>query len=192
MKTKNQIIPEALIYEMIDGKTLYYKGYKDVISGKKSIEAVMGSSFLQAIMIARIAAWLQQNFSEQYMVMTNELGIQIDFNNWRLANIALIKNTSLPKIKNQEKYISIAPDYVIEVDTKAALDEGQLGAFDYFQKKTDSLLNFGVKKMIWIFTQNQKILIAEKGKAWLIDSWASQPIEIESRKLNLLDITEDL
>jgi hypothetical protein len=75
------------------------------------------------------------------------------------------------KIKAQGKYINVAPDFIIEIDTKAAINEGgQIGGLDYFQTKTDTLLNFGVKKLVWIFTQNRKILVAEKGKAWIIDN----------------------
>ena len=29
-------IPESLVYEMIDGKILYRKGYKQVLAGKKT------------------------------------------------------------------------------------------------------------------------------------------------------------
>jgi len=193
MKTKIQSVPEELLYEMIDGKAIYYNGYRNVLSGKKSIESVMGSSFIQAILIARVISWLNENFSDNYLALTNELGIQIDTKNWRLADIALVKKSMLNKIKEQDKYLSFAPDYVIEIDTKAALDsDHQMSAFDYFQKKTDSLLNFGVKKLIWIFTQNKKILIAEKGKAWIIDNWDNLQLEIEGKSINLNLLTEDL
>jgi Uma2 family endonuclease len=147
MKTKYQSVPEVLLYEMIDGNAIYYNGYREVLSGKKTIESVIGSSFLQAILNARIVAWLHEHFSDKYLVLTSELGIQIDRNNWRLADIALLNKSLASKIKAQEKYINVAPDFIIEIDTKAAIDEGgQIGGLDYFQTKTDTLLNFGVKK----------------------------------------------
>ncbi len=193
MKTKYQSVPEVLLYEMIDGKAIYYNGYREVLSGKKTIESVMGSSFLQAILIARIVAWLHEHFSDKYLVLTSELGIQIDRNNWRLADIALLDKTLASKIKVQEKYINIAPDFIIEIDTKAAIDEGgQIGGLDYFQTKTDTLLNFGVKKLVWIFTQNRKILVAENGKAWIIDNWDNLALELEGKKLNLNSLIEDI
>jgi hypothetical protein len=40
-------IPLALIYEIIDGKPIYYKGYREVIAGTKTIEEIMGASTLQ-------------------------------------------------------------------------------------------------------------------------------------------------
>jgi Uma2 family endonuclease len=193
MKTKYQSVPEVLLYEMIDGNAIYYNGYREVLSGKKTIESVIGSSFLQAILNARIVAWLHEHFSDKYLVLTSELGIQIDRNNWRLADIALLNKSLTSKIKAQEKYINVAPDFIIEIDTKAAIDEGgQIGGLDYFQTKTDTLLNFGVKKLVWIFTQNRKILVAENGKAWIIDNWDNLALEFEGKKLNLNSLIEDI
>jgi Uma2 family endonuclease len=193
MKTKYHSVPEVLLYEMIDGNAIYYNGYREVLSGKKTIESVIGSSFLQAILNARIVAWLHEHFSDKYLVLTSELGIQIDRNNWRLADIALLNKSLTSKIKAQEKYINVAPDFIIEIDTKAAIDEGgQIGGLDYFQTKTDTLLNFGVKKLVWIFTQNRKILVAENGKAWIIDNWDNLALEFEGKKLNLNSLIEDI
>ena len=35
-------VPDALIYEIMDGKPIYRKGYREVLSGKKTIEEIMG------------------------------------------------------------------------------------------------------------------------------------------------------
>jgi Uma2 family endonuclease len=127
------------------------------------------------------------------MVLTNEVGIQIDKKNWRLADIAMLNNEKISQINNKEKYLEIAPDYIIEIDTKASTEEGgQFIGFDYFQQKTDALLDFGVKKLIWIFTHNQKIMVAEKGKTWFINNWSELPLEIEGKSIFLSDLTKDL
>lgn len=41
---------ESLVYEVLDGRPLYYRGYEDVLSGKKSPEEIMGSSSLQWVL----------------------------------------------------------------------------------------------------------------------------------------------
>ena len=56
---------------------------------------------------------------------------------------------------------------VIEIDTKADLRKFE-NPQDYFHRKTQDLLDAGVKKVIWIFTKDKKIWVAEKGKPWLI------------------------
>ncbi|MDZ7898360.1 MAG: hypothetical protein U5N85_10110 [Arcicella sp.] len=47
-------IPEALVYETLDGKPFYYKGYKEVLSQKKTLEEIMGCSTLQAELVSYI------------------------------------------------------------------------------------------------------------------------------------------
>ena len=38
-------VPRHLIYEIMDGKPIYYKGYWDVLSGKKTASEIMGITF---------------------------------------------------------------------------------------------------------------------------------------------------
>ena len=45
-------IPEALVYETLDGKPFYYKGYREVLSKKKTLEEIMGCSTLQAELVS--------------------------------------------------------------------------------------------------------------------------------------------
>ncbi|MDX2069856.1 MAG: hypothetical protein SFV55_15615 [Haliscomenobacter sp.] len=45
-------IPAALIYEIMDGKPVYYKGYREVLNNEKTLEEVMGASTLQGFIVA--------------------------------------------------------------------------------------------------------------------------------------------
>ncbi|MCU0393273.1 MAG: hypothetical protein MUE81_19345, partial [Thermoflexibacter sp.] len=65
---KARKIPTALIYEVIDGKPVYRKGYKDVLNKKKTSEEIRGSSSLQAILIGLITKFLFKNLPDEYMV----------------------------------------------------------------------------------------------------------------------------
>ena len=87
----------------------------------------------------------------------------------------------------KDKYIEVAPDLVIEVDTKAALDDLP-DPSSYFQKKTDQLLNHGVKKVIWIYTASSKVMIAEKDKVWTMDNWSEDVKIVENIWLNIEEI----
>lgn len=44
----------------------------------------------------------------------------------------------------------------------------------YIKRKTDILLDFGTKKIIWIFTATQQVIVAEKDKDWLWINWNKQ------------------
>ena len=51
-------IPSALIYEMWQGKPIYYKGYRDVLAGKKTIEEVISCSDLQGVLVSLLNGYL--------------------------------------------------------------------------------------------------------------------------------------
>jgi hypothetical protein len=36
-------IPEALVYERVNGQPIYYYGYQDYLKGEKALEDIMGS-----------------------------------------------------------------------------------------------------------------------------------------------------
>jgi len=47
------------------------------------------------------------------------------------------------------------------------------------------MLEFGVKKVIWIFTDSQKILIAEPNQTWLTEDWDKDIELIDGLKVNI-------
>ncbi|GAB3934470.1 hypothetical protein [Larkinella terrae] len=167
---------ESLVYEMWDGKPVYYAGYKDVLSGIKSAESVMSSRLLRGILIAKLVARLINGLNEEeFTVVTNELGVQFKKNDWRACDIAVFSNSQLEG-QDLSKYAWVPPKIAIEVDTKADFSRFH-SDFNYYQEKTTQLLNFGVEKVIWIFTESRKIWIAEPQKDWLLKNW-DQPIDV--------------
>ena len=171
-----QNISKSLIYEMVDGKPIYYKGYKKYLNGEKQLEELMGSSYLQSLIITKLVFLLMSNLSEKYLVLTNEIGLQFQDKGWRAADIAIVETKKLKHVEKTNKYLNIPPKVVIEIDTKAELEEVK-DSFGYFHKKTDELLNFGVERVIWIFTDSEKIMISTQNKDWQILNW-SKDIEI--------------
>ena len=168
MKSVIQKIPDILIYEMVDGQPIYYNGYKDYLAGTKQIGEVMGSSKLQSLIIAELIFQLRSHLGDDYLIFTNEIGLQFSKKSWRAADIAVIKSNKVKELDN--KYLDVAPELVIEIDTKADLNEIQ-NPLGYYQEKTDELIKFGVDRVIWIFTETRKIMIADNNKQWTIDSW---------------------
>jgi len=182
MKGAVQKIPTKLIYEMVKGKPIYYKGFKQYLKGNKQIEEIMGSSKLQSLIIAELIFLLRTFVGDDYLIFTNEIGIQFSKKSWRAADIAMIKSEKVKNLDN--KYLAVAPELVIEIDTKAELHEIE-NPLGYYQEKTDELIKFGVEKVVWIFTDTKKILIAEKNKPWLMSDWKDKT---EIRKGLVIDL----
>ncbi|WP_293446015.1 Uma2 family endonuclease [Persephonella sp.] len=178
-------VPRELIYEMRYGSPIYYRDYDKVLSGEKTLEEVMGSSKLQAFIIALIIRYLSSKLDRnKYLILTNEAGFQWAPRTWRNLDIAIFNKNKLLKEGINDKYAKTPPEVVIEVDSKA--DLRKYGDFmNYSREKTQDLLNAGVKKVIWYTTFDKKVMVAEKGKRWFITDWNDTIDIIDDIKLNL-------
>lgn len=184
-----QNIPEVLIYEMIDGQPIYYRGYKEYLKGTKQLSELMGSSKFQSFLATELIFLIRSFLGRDYFVFSNELGLQFSKKSWRAADIAVIKKREIKEMDN--KYLSVPPEYVIEIDTKADLSE-ITNALGYYQEKTGELLEFGVRKIIWIFTDTEKIMVAEKGsKKWEIFDWDQEIEFIDNLHINIHQLLVD-
>ncbi len=149
---------DTLTYEMDEGQPIYYAGYQDVLSGKKQVEEITGSSGLQSHLIEIIQGFLFTHpLRKRFRYLSNEIGVQINKKKWRACDIAIYERDRLKDYIFNEKYMAIPPDYVIEIDTKADLSKYQY-QHDYFIEKTRQLHDFGVKKVIWVFTKNIPVI----------------------------------
>ncbi|MFT6202521.1 MAG: hypothetical protein ACI9V1_000445 [Spirosomataceae bacterium] len=180
--TASQPIPPALIHEVIDGKPAYFKNYKEVLSGKKTIEEVMGSSTLQAMIIQYVLRVLFRKLDDKkYHILTNEQGIHIDKGNNLSGDITIFETEKLPLSAANKHYASIAPLIDIEVDVDIDTEN-----FDspesYIFVKTQKLLNFGVEKVLWISTSSKKVIVATPNENWQIIDW-NKDIEIHDEIL---------
>lgn len=167
-------VPKALIYEVLNGKTLYRKGYKDVLNKKLNPETIMGSSSLQAAIVSLLNTYLSNQLPE-YFSFTNEPGLHLALNENLSNDIALFLEEEVDSIN--DKYFNVPPRIVVEIDVKIELEEYTTDE-QYVFEKTARLLEFGVEKVIWILTKNRKIVVAEKAnRNWIVTDWL-QEIEV--------------
>ena len=182
-------IPDYLIYEILGNKKLYYKGYEKVLSGELPPEAVMGNSSLQAWIVALIVGFLAKNLNHQkYLLLTNEVGYFYApqrKNKWLNLDIAIVDRKKIDKLS--DTYLKIPPEVVIEIDTKA--DLSKIGD-SYYIEKTKKLLESGIKKVVWIFTEQKKIQIAEKDSPWLVVDFDYEFEIIDGIRFNLKKLLE--
>lgn len=148
-----------LVYETDSaGKPIYYAGFEQVINNTKTPEDIMGASGLQSYIVNLIQDFLYTHpLKREFVYLANEIGVQIKKKKWRACDIAIYRRDRLKDYQFTNHYMTLPPDFVIEIDTKADLSRYKY-QHDYFIEKTRELHEFGVKKVIWIFTENHPII----------------------------------
>ncbi len=190
MDSNVQHIPKELIYEMVDGTPVYYRGYEAFLNGTKELDEIMGSSVRQSNIITQLVILLGMQLDKKYRILTNEIGLQFSPNSWRAADIAIVEKQKLKQQSDPNKYLEVASEVVIEIDIKASLDQIK-DVYGYFHKKTDQLLEFGVQKVIWIFTDSQKVMMAERGKSWQTFDWKNSFEIMQGVSVNVQSILDE-
>lgn len=123
-KPKTIKIPEYLVYEVLDGKPIPYRGFQAVLHKEKTLEDIMGSSGLQSFIVSEILRILFKSISEhQYVIFTNEAGLHLSKKNNLYADIGIYEVAVLKPETLTNKYLQIAPKIAIEVDTKADMSQ---------------------------------------------------------------------
>ena len=169
-------IPDYLVRETLNGKRLYYKGYREVLTGNKTFSEIMGSSSLQSLLVTHLIILLGKTLDEtKYTILSSEAGLHLGKNNNLAGDILIFENTALPIQSINEQYASVAPKVVIEVDI--TIDSPEMQADHYLHEKTQKLLDFGVEKVIWILTPSKKVMVATQAADWQTQNW-SKDVEI--------------
>ncbi|QJW91971.1 Uma2 family endonuclease [Spirosoma taeanense] len=163
-------VPASLIYEEIDGVPYYYRGHRAVLSRQKTKEEIMGASALQSAVVSLLIHILYKYLPfEDYLIATNEPGLHMGPGNNLSNDIAVFDQASL-STPLDDKYFSVPPRIVIEVDVKIDLP-ANVTETEYVYDKTQKLLDFGVQKVLWILTKTQRTLIAQPNERWILTDW---------------------
>jgi hypothetical protein len=138
-------IPHYLVWEVIDGKPLYRRGYKDVMKKLKTLEEIRSTSSYQSIICQYINKLLNRQLDdERYDVMANEVGSNLKLRDNVSQDIAIYPLLSADKIS--KKYTNYPAKIVIEVDID--IDPSVMKDIEYMNLKTQKLLDFGTEKVI--------------------------------------------
>ncbi|MVM41424.1 Uma2 family endonuclease [Spirosoma sp. HMF3257] len=184
-------IPPALIYEMWAGKPVYYRGYQDVLAGKKSIEEVMSCSDLQGVLVSLLNGYLYSVINrKKYLLATNEIGLHLALNDNLGNDVVLFEKEKLGKLKG--KYFDIPPKIVIEVDIKADLSDFPNKADEYIMRKSQKLLDFGVEKVLWVITGTHKVYVIDHNDpTWYVVNWTENITVVDNCVLNIKQLLDD-
>lgn len=180
METITEQIPETFVYEEFGGRKYYRRGYRQVLLGLKNEDEIMGSSFLQGLIIQAIVHHLRVILPKKsYWTPTNEVGIharkRVNFS----GDILICEKSKSgdPWVKN---YTSIPPKFVIEVDIKIdpkdyTIEEPRAGSeMAYIIKKSEELIAFGVEGVAWVLTESRKILMMRPNLRLEVFDWTDE------------------
>ena len=116
-------VPDYLIYEMDEGKPIYYRGYRDVLLGHKQFEEIMGESTLQTWLKTQITIFLSKLLDDsKYICVVGEQGLLLSKNTHRASDISIFTKENF---KLTSHYSKLPPKIVIEIDTKAHIEEDE-------------------------------------------------------------------
>jgi len=178
-------IPPYLIAEQLDEHLFYYKGFREVLRGEKTLEEIIGRNVLQFMLLQHIIRCivLFDANEEKFMIGTNKAGLHMGHRRNVGNDLAIYDIKEVTPERIIGKYANFPPEVVVEVDIDV---EGiEITPLDGAFLKTKRMLEFGVKKVIWIFTDSQKILIAEPNQPWLTIDWTEDIELIDGLKVNV-------
>ncbi len=181
-------IPKILIYEEFDGHPIYRKGYKDYLLGLKKPEEIMGTSALQAFINGCIMKHLIKTLPDSYFSTSCELGLHLVKNTNLAADIAIFREGQLQVGFHSTKYADTPPSVVIEVDVKVDESDHFDNENDYFHRKTERLLQWGVERVIWVFSTSRRVLVADNLQKWETVSWDLPVPVIDDYEMTVWDL----
>ena len=155
----------------------------------KTLEDIMADSTLQWILKEQIGDRLKANLDmKRYRVGRGEVGIHLGPNENMGLDIAVFERAMLSSDQIGAKYANVAPRLVIEIDINIETAPHSNNLFeDYAMLKIKRLLDFGVQKVIWIFTKSRMVFIAEPEAKWFFDSWEHEIELMDGILFNVYD-----
>lgn len=187
--TAAPVIPSSLIYEVLNGRPLYYRGYKEVLEKNLNPESVMGSSSLQSLLVSLIELHLGISLDrKKYFPMTNEAGVHLDLNDNLSCDIAVYEKGTFDITT---KYFSTPPKIVIEVDIKIDLSEFDGLEYEYVAEKTQRLFDFGVERVLWVLSKSRRVFVAVPNQDWIFTQWSNDIPVMDDCILNVKRLLDE-
>ena len=181
-----ETIPAGLIFEELDGRPLYRKGYKEMLETNSSPEE-MGSSFLQGLIVRIVSTYIAQILENiPYWVVSGETGLHVSRGN-NLANDVAVFDKVLIKDLFSKKYADVPPKVVIELDVKIEAEQFP-DENAYISLKSEKMIGFGTERVIWILTDERKIMAIDRSKKWSVYGWEESVPVFDDHQFCLSDL----
>ena len=196
METLTQEIPKSLIYEEFGGRIYYRRGYRQVLLGLKTEDEIMGSSFLQGLIVQAVVHYLKLTLpKKRFWVPTNEVGLHVKLRENYAGDILICEKSKSPN-PWLEYYMPVPPKFIVEVDinvdaTNYDADPPTGGEMDYILEKSAQLLDFGVEGIAWILTKGRRVVLIKSHRTVEIFQWHETVPLFDDYSFCLQQILED-
>lgn len=172
-------IPDYLVREVVDGVKFYYPGYRSVLNKTKTLEDIMPESVFQGSLKTQIGFFLNAHLdAKKFRILIGESGVHISYKVNLGLEIAVYDKSILTREKITDAYSTVPAELVVEIDLNVEPEDKQKDLFnDFVIPKTQRLLDFGTKKVVWYFSKTRKVMIATPGKSWTFQDW-STPVDL--------------
>ncbi len=187
--TTPSIVPSYLVYEVLNGRPLYYRGYKEVMEKNLNPESVMGSSSLQSILVSLVHTYIMANRDrKKYIPVTNEAGVHVDLGNNLSCDVAVNEKGTFDITT---KYFDVPPKIVVEVDVKIDLTNFDGIEFNYVAEKTQRLFDFGVERVLWVLSKTRRVFVAVPNQDWIFTDWSNDIPVMDGCVLNVKRLLDE-
>ncbi len=192
-KTTPRKIPGYLVREIIGGVPFFYPEFRAVLNKTKTLDEVMADSSLQWTLKESVGDLIKSNLDpKRYKFGRGEVGVHLGRNDNVGLDMAVFEREKLTPDKIGSKYVDVPPILVVEIDIQIEHSERHANLFeDYVLPKIKSLLEFGVQRVLWIFSKSKTVFIAEPGKKWYFEPWENEVELIFGIKMNVRKILEE-
>jgi len=100
-------------------------------------------------------------FAKKYQLVTDRIGLRINDKTFRKIDLAIYDREELGDAQIGENYLlDVAPEIWIAIDTLADLSHFK-NPYNYYNEKSNDVLELGGRKVIWIFTKTRKVLTSQ-------------------------------
>lgn len=181
---------EDLIYEIINGKPIFYSKAPTVMQELLLVDELKFSEASQPGVLSAISQFLWDHLPEsKYQILTNGIGYEPDEQNHLVLDIAIC-NKDVLNTQSWNKALKVAPKLVILKDSVAGIKD-PTRLLGYFHEKIMKLLEHGTQRVIWINTISQMLTIAEADASWRVEDWEEDINWIDDLYLPLEDILSE-
>ncbi len=180
-----KVIPKRFIYEMDEGNPIYYKGTRAIIESNAKNTEPMPDSLFQSWLKGKVYLFLSLLMMDnaKYELTVGEQGLSLKKNLWRAVDIAIFSKANFSLSNN---YSTKPPEVAFEIDLKGEFDTPDKVKKDH-KRKINQLFKFGVKKIIWIYTDAQIVkIITPQGQEYF--DWDIDIEVLENYKINIEEI----